>query len=153
MRPSISLSPSRIILVLCCLLLVWPCECATSQQASLDIEKAIQAAIVDGLRAVDRSMRNTYWYFLHGGNLTSYNASIKADRLNYIILYVAGSNVFRVNCDLTFSSWSPRLNSFVQVFVSQAALAAIKNDSTILWQSSNYLDLTDSTLAVTNPLP
>ena len=74
---------------------------------------AIQAAITDGLNVVDGSMRNTYWYFLHDGNLTSYNASIKTDRLNYIILYVAGSKVFRANCDLTFASWSPELNSFV----------------------------------------
>lgn len=118
MRTSLSILPSRFVLLLYCLLFFWPCECATSQQATLDIEKAIQAAIMDGLKVVDRSMHNTYWYFLHGTNFTSYNASIKTDRLNYIILYVVGSNVFRANCDLTFASWSPKLNSFVQVFLS-----------------------------------
>jgi hypothetical protein len=109
----ISLTLSSLILFLTCLLLVWPCECATSQQASLVIQRAIQAAVADGLKVVDRSMRNTYWYFLYEGNLASYNASIKTDRLNYIILYIANSKVFRANCDLTFASWSPKLNSFV----------------------------------------
>lgn len=109
----LSLSPSSLILLLTCLLLAWPCQCASSQQASMDIQRAIQAAIADGLKVVDRSIRNNYWYFLYEGDLTSYNASIKTDRLNYIVLYVAGIKVFRANCDLSFASWSPKLNSFV----------------------------------------
>jgi hypothetical protein len=77
-------------------------ECASSEEAALDIQSAIQASIIDGLTSIDQSMRAEYWYYLRGSDLLTYNASIKSDRLNYILLYNLKSSVYRVNCDLTF---------------------------------------------------
>lgn len=108
----------------------------------MDIQAAIQASIMDGLATVDHAMRNTYWYYIRGASLLTYNASIKIDRLNYILLYTLPSSVFRVNCDLTFLTWEAAINSFVQLFATQEQLNKIKNDVTLLDSSHNFLDLT-----------
>lgn len=94
---------TTLALLLLILLFAAPSTCVVSEQGVQDIQSAIHSAILDGLDTVDTTMRNTYWFYLRGGNLTSYNASIKADHLNYIILYITGSNVYRVNCDITFA--------------------------------------------------
>ena len=101
---------------------------------------------MDGLATVDHAMRSNYWYYIRGASLLTYKASIKTDRLNYILLYTLPSSVFRVNCDLNFLKWEASVNSFVQVFVSQEQLDRIKNDVSLLDTSHNFLDLTKATV-------
>lgn len=108
----------------------------------MDIQSAIQASIMDGLATIDHTMRHIYWYYIRGASLLTYNASIKTDRLNYILLYTLPSSVFRVNCDLTFLKWEASINSFVQLFVSQEQLNRIKDDVALLDYNHNFLDLT-----------
>ena len=100
------------------------------------IQEAIKAAIKDGLNIIDTDLRNTYWYYLKGAQLTSYNYTILDEAVNYIIIYDNLGNTFKVNCDLIKRSFLPSLNSFVRIVSITPTIDQVKS-------TNQTLDLTN----------
>lgn len=96
------------------------------------IQEAIKAAIKDGLNIIDADLRTTYWYYLKGAKLTSYNYTLLDDAVNYIIIYDNLGNTFKVNCDLIKRTFLPSLNSFVRVASTTPTINQVKANNQTL---------------------
>jgi hypothetical protein len=101
--------------VLLLLLMVCLSSQAVSEQADEDIRAAIRVAILDGLTATDLYIREKYWYYVRGSERVSFNVTVLPTKLNYILVYKLGANVYRVNTDLDKIDWEPKINNFVRI--------------------------------------
>lgn len=133
------------LLVLFTILLVLPCGlCALNDEADQAIRNAIKAAVMDGLNIVDSFLREEYWQFLKGAEIPLYNVTILTNVLNYKLIYLHKTEIFRANCNIDKATWKPFLNSLVRM----PSFLADKINST------EYYDLfllNNGIIDVTNP--
>jgi hypothetical protein len=115
---------------------------ALNGQADADIRNAIKSAVLDGLQTVDDYVLNTYWYYLRGAQKEGFNVTILPNKLNYIRVYSNLGNYFRVNCDIDKITWSPSINSFVQIVTPINKTSNAQPNISLLNQNNMTVDLT-----------